>query len=74
MHEHLAIPNYSRVIWAFTYHDVKVEITTDIYDGQQVYSAWITHEQGSAVAVPVAYTREIAIARAKKWIQTHFVF
>ena len=73
MYEHVVMPDYPNVLWAFTYQDVRIEITTDNHDGQQVYSAWVTHEKGSAVAVPIAYTREIAIRRAKKWIKTHFV-
>jgi len=72
MHEHIATPSYPNVIWAFTYRGVRIEITTDIHQNQQIYSAWVTYATGSAVAVPAANTREAAIARAKKWIQTHF--
>ena len=73
MHEHLATPDYPNVVWAFFHRGLKIEITTSHYRNQLVYSAWVTHEKGSAVAVPVASTREIAIARAKQWIKTHFV-
>ena len=72
MHEHIATPHYPKVVWAFTYREMKVEITTSLYHEQKVYSAWVTYATGSAVAVPKAPTREIAIAKAKKWIQTHF--
>lgn len=74
MHEHIATPDYPNVIWAFTYRDMKIEITTSLYHEQMVYSAWVTYATGSAVAVPKAPTRGIAIAQAKKWIQTHFTW
>lgn len=72
MHEHIAMPDYPKVVWAFTYRGLKIEITTSSYEEQQVYSAWVTHKTGSAVAVPIAPTREIAIARTKQWIRTNF--
>ena len=72
MHEHIATPHYPAVVWAFFYRNMKIEITTSEHNEQRVYSAWVTYETGSAVAVPVAYSREQAIARAKKWIQTQF--
>ena len=72
MHEHIATPDYLDVIWAFPYRGVKIEITTTLHHEQPVYSAWVTHATGSAVAVPSAATREIAIAQAKKWVHTHF--
>lgn len=72
MHEHIAIPDYPDVIWAFAYRGMKIEITTCLHHDQKVYSAWVTYATGSAVAVPKAYSRESAIARAKKWIHTHF--
>lgn len=73
MHEHIATPNYPNVIWAFSYRGVKIEITTDSYNQQHIYSAWVTHSTGSAVAVPIAPTQEIAITRAKQWIRTHCI-
>ncbi|MEL6900927.1 MAG: hypothetical protein AAFP07_08260 [Cyanobacteria bacterium J06606_4] len=72
MHEHIATPHYPAVIWAFTYREMKIEITTSRYQEQQVYSAWVTYATGSAVAVPKAPTRERAIAQAKQWIHRHF--
>ena len=72
MYEHIATPHYPQVVLAFTYHGVKVEITTDLYHDKQIYSAWVIYTTGSAVAVPMAPTREIAINRTKKWIHTHF--
>lgn len=72
MHEHIAIPDYPVVVWAFTYRKMKIEITTSIHHNQQIYSAWVTYDTGSAVAVPRADSRERAIAQAKKWIHTHF--
>ncbi len=72
MHEHIATPDYLDVIWAFSYRGIKIEITTTLHHEQMVYSAWVTHATGSAVAVPKATTREMAIAQAKQWIHTHF--
>lgn len=72
MHEHIATPHYPKAVWAFTYQGVRIEITTSLYHEEQVYSAWVTHATGSAVAVPKAQTQRIAITRAKKWIETHF--
>ncbi|MEO1389600.1 MAG: hypothetical protein AAFV85_19870 [Cyanobacteria bacterium J06634_6] len=72
MHEHIATPHYPAVLWAFSYRNVQIEITTTVYQDRQIYSAWVSYPTGSAVAVPRAESREIAIAGAKKWIHTHF--
>ena len=72
MHEHIATPDYLDVVWAFPYRGIQIEITTTVHHEQQIYSAWVTHKQGSAVAVPRADSRESAIAKAKKWVDTHF--
>ena len=72
MHEHIAIPHYSKAIWTFTYRGLKIEITTDIHHEEKIYSAWVIHATGSAVAVPRAQTKKIAIIRAKQWIEAHF--
>ena len=72
MHEHIATPDYPKVVLAFTYRSLAIEITTCLHQEQTVYSAWVTYATGSAVAVPMAQTKEIAIARAKKWINTQF--
>lgn len=74
MHEHIATPDYPDVVLAFTYRDMKIEITACVYQEQVAYSAWVTYTTGSAVAVPKARTREEAIARAKKWINTQFAW
>ena len=72
MHEHIATPDYLNVVWAFPYRGTQIEITTTVHHEQQIYSAWVNHSQGSAVAVPRADSRERAIAKAKKWVDTHF--
>lgn len=72
MHEHIATPHYPAVAIAFSYRNMRIEITTTLHHQQQIYSAWVTYATGSAVAVPRAESREAAIAGAKKWIQTHF--
>ncbi len=66
MHEHIATPDYPDVVLVFTYRGLKIEVTTCWHQGQTVYSAWVTYTTGSAVAVPMARTKEIAIAQAKK--------
>jgi len=72
MHEHIATPHFPAVVLAFDYRGMQVEITTSYDQGRQVYSAWVGYPTGSAVAVPRADSREGAIARAKKWINTQF--
>ncbi|MEM6451355.1 MAG: hypothetical protein AAF703_13680 [Cyanobacteria bacterium P01_D01_bin.105] len=72
MHEHVAIPDYPNVVWAFDYRGLNIEITTGTHHGQTIYSAWVTHANGSAVAVPFAQTREAAITLAKRWVRSHF--
>ncbi len=74
MHEHIATPDYPDVVLAFTYRAMKIEITTCVYQEKIVYSAWVSYPTGSAVAVPSAHTREKAITRAKKWIDTQFAW
>ena len=65
MHEHIATPHYPAVVWAFSYRNMQIEITTTWHQDQQVYSAWVTYATGSAVAVPRADCREEAIAQDK---------
>lgn len=72
MREHLANPHYPQVVWAFPYQGVHIEITISTLHHETVYSAWVNHAQGSAVAVPKAYSCEQAIARAKTWVDQHF--
>lgn len=72
MHEHIATPHYPDVVLAFDYRGMTIEVTTAIHQDRQIYSAWVSYETGSAVAVPKADSRERAIARAKQWINTHF--
>ncbi|NJM96822.1 MAG: hypothetical protein HC800_06190 [Phormidesmis sp. RL_2_1] len=68
----MATPDYPNVTLAFFYRGMKIEITTGLYQEQQIYSAWVTYANGSAVAVPRAHSREAAITQAKKWIQNQF--
>lgn len=61
-------PHYPQIILSFTYRDCKIEIDRDELDGHGIYSAWVNHKQGCAVAVPRATTSMDAIKRAKQWI------
>ena len=72
MQEHIATPHFPTIVWAFTYRDMQIEVTTTYHHGQQIYSAWVTYTTGSAVAVPRADSPDKAIAGAKQWIRTHF--
>lgn len=65
-------PDYPHVILAFPYRGVTVEITHSEDDGISLYSAWVNYAQGSAVAVPKAYSRNDAIRRARRWVDQAF--
>jgi hypothetical protein len=65
-------PDYPHVVFAFPYRGVKVEITQCDQDGINLYSAWVDYPQGSAVAVPKAYSRNDAIRRARRWVDQAF--
>jgi hypothetical protein len=61
-------PHYPDIVLSFVYHGCKVEIERDQLDGYYIYSAWVNHDQGCAVAVPGAMTTKDAIHQAKQWI------
>ncbi|WP_081942889.1 hypothetical protein [Myxosarcina sp. GI1] len=61
-------PNYPQIILSFTYRGYKVEIDRDELNGNCIYAAWVNHERGCAVAVPIATTTIDAIRRSKQWI------
>lgn len=61
-------PDFPHIIWSFTYREWRLEIDQSEDDGQVVYAVWANHENGCAVAVPCALTREEAIKRAKKYV------
>ncbi|MGL5796404.1 MAG: hypothetical protein ACRC06_18765 [Waterburya sp.] len=61
-------PHYPKIILSFAYRGYKVEIDRDELDGHCIYAAWVNHNHGSAVAVPVASTSMDAVKKAKKWI------
>ncbi|MBD0267348.1 MAG: hypothetical protein ICV77_03545 [Cyanobacteria bacterium Co-bin8] len=60
-------PDYPHIVMAFTYGDFKVEIDQSEDHGQVVYAAWVSYEQGCAVAVPCVYSRNEAVWKAKQW-------
>ena len=61
-------PHYPEIILSFVYCGCKVEIERDQSDGYYIYAAWVNHDRGCAVAVPMAITTKDAIHRAKQWI------
>lgn len=65
-------PDYPQVVFAFPYRGVRVEITRCEEEGVGLYSAWVNYAQGSAVAVPKAYSRNDAIRRARRWVDQSF--
>ena len=69
---HVADPDAINVAMSFLYHGLRVQITASQDKGYTVYSAWVDHATGSAVAVPAAYSRNEAIARAKTWVRRNF--
>lgn len=66
-------PDYPHVILTFIYRGCKIEISQDFHHGQTIYTAWVNYHQGCAVAVPCANSRNLAISKAKTWIQRKFV-
>lgn len=65
-------PDYPNVVFAFPYRGVRIEITQSEDEGISLYSAWVEYAQGSAVAVPKAYSRNDAIRRARHWVDQSF--
>jgi hypothetical protein len=66
-------PHYPQIILSFAYRNCKVDIDRDELDGGHcIYAAWVTHDQGCAVAVPLAMTTKDAIRHAKQWIDRRF--
>ncbi len=63
-------PSYPQIILSFAYRGCKVQIDRDKLDGHCIYAAWVNHDRGCAVAVPVAMTTMDAIRQAKQWIDT----
>ena len=62
-------PNYPHIILTFFHRGYRVEIDQDTFNGQNIYSVWVTHNFGSAVAVPCCYSKAEAIRKGKKWIE-----
>lgn len=61
-------PDYPNVVLAFVYRDFKIQIARDRSQGEDFYTAWADYSQGSAVAVPFAFTSKLAIKNAKRWV------
>ncbi|MGF1458293.1 MAG: hypothetical protein ACFBSG_04635 [Leptolyngbyaceae cyanobacterium] len=61
-------PHYPNIILAFAYRESKIEIEKTQWEGVTAYAAWVSHETGTAVAVPKAWTRIEAIQQAKQWV------
>ena len=71
---YIADPDHINRYLAFPYRGLRIELTTSQYGGRTVYSAWVDYATGSAVAVPLAHSRQEAIARAKAWVNRKFEF
>lgn len=67
-------PDYPHIVFAFPYRGVIVEIAHSSDDGRSLYSAWIKHPTGFAIAVPKSYSRKDAIHRACEWVDQAFRF
>ena len=61
-------PDYPRIMLSFTYHGCKIEIDRTELNGHFIYTAWVNHDRGYAVAVPSAMSKIAAIHQAKQWI------
>ena len=62
------LPDFPHIIWSFTYRGWRLEVDQTEDDGQILYSVWANYDQGCAVAVPCALTREDAIKRGKNYV------
>ncbi len=71
---YIADPDYIQPVMRFPYRGVSIQITTGTHLGTPIYTAWVDHATGSAVAVPKAYTKREALSRAKQWVGRHFTF
>lgn len=69
---HIADPDYINTVFSFPYRGMTIQITSDLYLGAKVYTAWVDYATGSVVAVPKAYSRSEAIKRAKNWVMKMF--
>lgn len=69
---HVADPDGIHAVMSFAYQGLRIQITTGQDNGLTVYSAWVDYATGSAVAVPMAYSRNEAITRAKTWVRQNF--
>ncbi|MEM6255298.1 MAG: hypothetical protein AAF821_20485 [Cyanobacteria bacterium P01_D01_bin.156] len=65
---HIADPDHIDTVFAFPYCGVRIQVTRSTYLGTTIYTAWVDHSTGSAVAVPKAYSRREAVKHAKKWV------
>ena len=63
-------PDYPKVILAFDYRGFKIEIARDEFADNDIYTAWVNHQYGCAMAVPCALTTRLAIKKAKRWVDT----
>jgi hypothetical protein len=63
-------PDYPHIVWSFTYRGWRLEVDQSAEDGQAMYAVWASHNGGCAVAVPCALTREDAVKRAKKYVDS----
>lgn len=66
-------PHYPKIIFAFPYRGLNIEVERGVLDGKPVYAAWVSHALGCAVAVPKAWTREDAVQKAKRWVDRKFI-
>ena len=53
---------------SFGYRGFKIEIARELFEGQNIYMAWVNHQYGCAMAVPFAPTSPLAVKKAKKWV------
>lgn len=61
-------PHYPKIIFSFDYRNYRIEIDRDEWEGREIYAAWVNYDLGSAIAVPYAPSVQIAIRKAKDWI------
>jgi hypothetical protein len=67
-------PDYPHIVLSFAYRGWKLELDQSELDGQIIYAVWANDASSSAVAVPYAPSRAIAIKQAKQWVDNRLTF
>ncbi|MEB3229783.1 MAG: hypothetical protein VKJ64_02150 [Leptolyngbyaceae bacterium] len=62
----IADPHYPRIVLSFIYRGYRIQIAQDTFDDYPVFSAWVDHPWGSAIATPCELVWAIAVRKGKQ--------